>query len=166
MIGEAEDLRQIVKYYGEGKAKIIYGNNCIAHLDDLHDLLLGVKTLLTDDGIFVVECNYWGGMVANKNYSLIYHDHFSYFTVHTWIQLAQMHGLFVFDAIVTPAQGGSLRIFMSNNEREKTGKLQELIAEEINTNLNSYETCFQYRRNCETEAKKLNRLLNKLFVQN
>ena len=62
-----------------GKAKLIYGNNCIAHLNDLKDLMKGVQLLLDKDGVFVIECNYWGGMVKNTNYSLIYHDHFLLF---------------------------------------------------------------------------------------
>src|SRR3990167_5358168 len=67
-----------------GKAKVICGNNCIAHIDNLDSGMEGVKELLTSDGIFIVECNYWGGMVKNKNYALIYHDHFSYFTLKNW----------------------------------------------------------------------------------
>ena len=51
---------------------------------NLKDLMLGVQNLLSDDGVFVIECNYWGGMVKNTNYSLIYHDHFSYFSVEVW----------------------------------------------------------------------------------
>ena len=64
-----------------GKAKVIYGANCIAHLNDLRDVMNGVHNLLKDDGVFIIECNYWGEMVKNFNYSLIYHDHFSYFSI-------------------------------------------------------------------------------------
>jgi len=90
-----------------GQAKVIYGNNCIAHIDDLDDVMKGVEALLADNGVFVVECNYWGGMVKNKNYSLVYHDHFSYFSLKNWVDYAPKFGLKVFDAKVTPAQGGS-----------------------------------------------------------
>ena len=106
--------RKISKEWG--KAKLIYGNNCIAHLDNLKDLMLGVQNLLSDDGVFVIECNYWGGMVKNTNYSLIYHDHFSYFSVKPWINFAKKYGMNAFDALVTPAQGGSLRLFLSKKK--------------------------------------------------
>ncbi|MEK6878817.1 MAG: methyltransferase, partial [Nanoarchaeota archaeon] len=46
-----------------GQADIVAGSNCIAHLNNLEDLMLGVKALLKDSGVFIVECNYWGGMV-------------------------------------------------------------------------------------------------------
>ena len=148
-----------------GKAKLIYGNNCIAHIHDLKGLIDGISLLLEDDGVFVVECNYWGAMVKNKNYSLIYHDHFSYFTATDWMNFAEQFGMTAFDAIVTPAQGGSLRIFMSKDKREPTNNLLGLLKEEIDTNLQSYETCQQYEKDVKEEAKKLNRLISDLKAQ-
>lgn len=138
-----------------GSANLIYGNNCIAHIDDLHDVMRGVTELLTDDGVFVVECNYWGGMVKNKNYSLVYHDHFSYFTVLDWLHIGTEHGLKPFDAIVTSAQGGSLRIFLSKDNRDSTERLVELVAQEEKTNLKDYSTCQKYNKECNEEAKAL-----------
>merc|ERR1711991_909862 len=79
-----------------GKAKVIYGANCIAHLNDLRDVMDGVKHLLRDDGVFIVECNYWGEMVKNFNYSLIYHDHFSYFSIDVWNKFLKKYKMNVF----------------------------------------------------------------------
>lgn len=108
----------IAKEYG--KADVIAGFNCIAHTSDINDLMDGVNSLLADDGVFVVEANYWGGMVKNKNYALIYHDHYNFFTLEVWETFLKMFGMRVFDAEVTPAQGGSLRLFIC-----KEGAYQE-----------------------------------------
>lgn len=149
-----------------GKAKLIYGNNCIAHLNDLHDLMKGVKVLLDDKGVFVVECNYWGGMVKNKNYSLIYHDHFSYFTLLTWISFLKGYDMEVFDAVVTPAQGGSLRLFASlMGKYEATERFKTLLTEELSSNLNSYDTCKKYKKEVLEEAQKLGDLVRGLKSQ-
>lgn len=145
-----------------GPAKLVYGNNCIAHLNNLRDLMSGVKLLLQDNGVFVVECNYWGNMVKNTNYALIYHDHFSYFSLKNWVDFAPQYGLKVFDALVTPAQGGSLRVFMVKGDIQMTERCQKLYNEEMETNLNSLETCKKYRRNVVKEAKNLNKLVSKL----
>ncbi len=145
-----------------GNPKVIYANNCIAHLDSLRDLMYGVDGLLHRDGVFVVECNYWGGMVKNKNYSLIYHDHFSYFSLKNWIDFAPEFGLQVFDATVTPAQGGSLRVFMDRGNRELTQRYDKLLDEEIKTDLNSYKTCQTYKKDVLAEAKKLGNLIREL----
>ena len=138
-----------------GKAKVMYGNNCIAHIDDLNGVMKGVNALLTDDGVFVVECNYWGGMVKNKNYALVYHDHFSYFSLKNWADIANKYGMQVFDAFVTPAQGGSLRVFMGKGAITMTKRCLELITEEVATKLNTQEVATKYGIDCIAEAAKL-----------
>ena len=147
-----------------GKADVIYGNNCIAHLNNLDDLMNGVNLLLKDNGVFIVECNYWGGMVKNKNYALIYHDHFSYFTLTNWVDYLRKFNMMVFDAFITPAQGGSLRLFVCKwkNKRQPTQRCMDLFKEEKDTNLNSYETCQKYEREVKEEARKLGDLVKKL----
>jgi hypothetical protein len=146
-----------------GDAKVIFGNNCIAHLDGLKDLMDGVKTLLSDDGVFVVECNYWGGMVKNKNYSLIYHDHFSYFSVQVWSDFVSQFGMEVFDAVITPAQGGSLRIFIANEGYyQPTSRFIELLEEERKTGLNTTATCKKFNKEVKERAKKLGDFIRKI----
>ena len=141
------------------KAKVVYGNNCIAHIDDLNSVMEGVKEVTTDDGVFIVECNYWGGMVKNKNYALVYHDHFSYFSLENWIDYAPDFGFRVFDAFVTPAQGGSLRVFMSKDPRPVTPRCEELLKEEGTLGTNTQKVAEQYGKDCVEEAMKLRELV-------
>lgn len=148
-----------------GKAKIVMGSNCIAHLNDLRDLVDGVEALLADNGVFVVEANYWGGMVKNTNYSLIYHDHFSYFSLGVWQEFSKRYGLRVFDALVTPSQGGSLRIFLDRGKRDITERLKKLEAEEKKTGLNTLETGHRYRDSVWAVAKKLRATLENFKKQ-
>lgn len=146
----------IVKEFGQ--ADLIGGANCIAHLNDLHSLMRGIDKLLKNDGIFWVECNYWGAMVKNTNYSLIYHDHYSYFSLKNWVDLAKKYHMEVLDAYVTPAQGGSLRVFMSKEDRKKTQRFYDLLAEDIN----DYKSSQEYEKNCKKEAKKLKETVEKI----
>lgn len=147
------------------EAKLIYGNNCIAHLGNLDDLMEGVTELLSHDGVFAVECNYWGNMVKNKNYALIYHDHFSYFSLKNWMDYAKKWGMKVFDATVTPAQGGSLRVFMDRGVREETERCVELYGDEVVSNLNSPATAGVYRASVLEEARKLKRLVSDIKAE-
>ena len=147
------------------KAKVVYGNNCIAHIDDLNSVMEGVQAVTTYDGVFIVECNYWGGMVKNKNYALVYHDHFSYFSLQNWVDYAPKFGFKVFDAIVTPAQGGSLRVFMSKDPRPVTPRCEELLAEEGTLGTNTKEVAEQYGKDCNDEAKKLYMTVSSLKSQ-
>lgn len=145
-----------------GQAKVIYGNNCIAHLNDVRDLMNGVKILLKEDGVFILECNYWGGMVKNINYSLIYHDHFSYFSLDVWNKFVKKYGMSVFDAVVTPAQGGSLRLFISKKKRSKTKRYKRLVSEETKNSLNTFKKSIEYKNNVKRISNKLKKIVNDL----
>ena len=152
--------RQIKKEWGD--ANLIVANNCIAHLDDLEDLMAGIVELLDPTGVFVFECNYWGGMVKNTNYSLIYHDHYSYFSLETWIKFAPRFGLHVFDALVSPAQGGSLRVFLSKDAREMTQRAKDLIEQEKVQGLNTVETALSYGINVKNRALEIKSLIESI----
>ena len=156
-----------------GKASLITGFNCIAHLDDLDGLMRGVESLLRDDGVFVVEANYWKDMVKNLNYALIYHDHFSYFTLKNWIDYAPKFGMQVFDAEIPPAQGDipdidtdkaqeefNIRVFLSKDKRPCTERMKQVLAEE--EGLDSYETVEKYAKDVKASAKKLGDLIREL----
>lgn len=147
-----------------GPAKIVGGANCLAHIHDIHSVLEGVEELLDDDGVFWVECNYWGGMVKAKHYALIYHDHYSYFTLQNWIDLLAMHKMMIFDAYITEAQGEglSLRLYAKKQVTEQTERFKELEKREKVEQPNSQEICDKYRDDVTLEAKKLNNLLFEL----
>ena len=149
-----------------GQAKLVYGNNCIAHLNNLKDVATGVSRILVKGGVFVIECNYWGRMVKDVNYGLIYHDHFSYFSVKNLTSFGKKYGLFAFDAIVTDAQGGSLRIFFSKGKRSLTPRFKKLLKNENDTNLNSFKTSSEYRKKVYKTTNKLKKLINDLKRKN
>ena len=151
--------RNIAKEFGP--AKVVGGANCLAHINDIHSVLKGVKALLAKDGIFWVECNYWVGMVKEKHYALIYHDHYSYFTLKNWVDLAKIYGLEVFDAYVTEAQGEglSLRLYAGYNKKP-TKRFLSLLAED--KKYNNYRVAQQYRRDVLGEAQKLGNLVRGL----
>jgi len=159
------NAKNIAKEFG--KAQVIGGANCLAHIDDIHGVLRGVYALLAYNGIFWVECNYWGGMVKNKHYALIYHDHYSYYTLQHWIDLLKMYNMEVFDAFITEAQGEglSLRLFASHENHEKTQRFLDLLDEERITNLNSYKTAKQYSKDIINEARKLHDVIENVKMK-
>ncbi|MBI5138669.1 MAG: methyltransferase domain-containing protein [Candidatus Vogelbacteria bacterium] len=151
-----------------GPSKVVGGANCLAHIDNIHGVMEGVAELLSEDGIFWAEVNYWGGMVKHRHYALVYLDHYSYFSLKNWIDLAQMNGLYVFDAFVTEAQGDglSLRIFASRDKnRAKSERFKKLVQEEEKTKLNTLKAAKAYGEGCKIEANKLYKVITELKKQ-
>jgi SAM-dependent methyltransferase len=91
-----------------GPAKLVTAAGVFFHLEELHSVCRGVKTILADDGVFCVQAIYLGGMIENVAFDQIYHEHLCYYTLRSLNFLLRHHGLEVFDLTLTPIHGGSL----------------------------------------------------------
>lgn len=94
----------------EGAARLITAAGVFFHLEELHSVIRGVKQLLSDDGVFVVQAIYLGGMIDNLAFDQIYHEHLVYYTLRSIEALFAQHGLSVIDARLVPIHGGSLEV--------------------------------------------------------
>ena len=103
--------KEILEKYGS--AKVMIGNNVVAHIDDHCDLIKGVKTLLADDGVFIFEATYLIDMFENLAFDTIYHEHLSYLSVRPLKKFFEKFGLQIFDVKILPVQGNSLRVYVS-----------------------------------------------------
>ena len=94
-----------------GPAKIIVTTNTFNHIDDLHGFVQGVRTLLADDGIFIIEVPHSLDLVEKNEFDTIYHEHLSEFSVKSIVELFAFFDLEVFDIHRLDIHGGSMRVF-------------------------------------------------------
>jgi SAM-dependent methyltransferase len=94
-------------------ADVIIGNNVLAHVTDQNDFVAGIRRLLKDDGIAVLEFPYVKDLVDHCEFDTIYHEHACYFSVTSVRALFARHGLHLIDVLHLPIHGGSLRITAS-----------------------------------------------------
>jgi SAM-dependent methyltransferase len=97
----------------EGQAALITAAGVFFHLEELHSVIRAVKKILADDGVFVVQAIYLGGMLDNLAFDQIYHEHLVYYTLRSIEALFSQHGLEVFDAHIIPIHGGSLEVHVA-----------------------------------------------------
>lgn len=102
-----------------GHAKLVTMTNVFAHVDNLKDILAGVRILIGDWGRFVVEVPYLPDMVRQGTFDLIYHEHLSYFTVASMHKLILRHDLVIQDVEFVPVHGGSVRFTIGKFQSEK-----------------------------------------------
>lgn len=114
-----------------GKASVITGTNVFAHIDDLVDVVDGVRSLLAPGGAFVMEMQYFLDMVTHMEYDQIYHEHYSYMTVRPLTQFFQRNGMEVFDVQHVSTHGGSIRVFAGfPKEHPVSSTVKEFIGRE------------------------------------
>ncbi len=150
-----------------GKAGVIIANNVVAHVDDLYDFFAGIKELLDEKGIFILECQYFPYLLFNNQFDNIYHEHRSFFSLLPLTTIINIFKLEAFDVEEHDTQGGSIRLFVAHKGKRKiTKRLLNALSNEKQmgiTNLNTYMG-FQARINYIN--LKLNQILSDLKKQN
>lgn len=123
----------------EGRAADIFlANNVLAHVADLNGFVEGVRALLKEDGMAVIEVPYLVDLIEKCEFDTIYHQHLCYFSVTSLDRLFRNHGLFLNDVKRTGIHGGSLRLFVEKKEDAKPG-VTALLAEEKSAGVDGIE---------------------------
>src|SRR2546423_14453242 len=101
----------------QGKAQIVTATNVFAHIEDIHDIVAGILTLLSNDGIFISESHYFLSLLETLQYDTIYHEHLRYYTLTSLRNLLEMHGLEVIHAKSITTHVGSIRVYSARKDR-------------------------------------------------
>ena len=135
----------------EGKqADLFLGNNVLAHVPDIVDLVAGMKIILKPQGIITMEFPHLVQLINNNQFDTIYHEHFSYLSFYTIKQIFRAQGLELFDVEEIPTHGGSLRIYAKHQEnavQPVTPNVQNLLDKEMRYGITdlAYYKGFQQR---------------------
>jgi SAM-dependent methyltransferase len=123
-----------------GRYQCITALNVFAHVDDLDDFTRGVHTLLEPCGLFVVEVGYLPDVVRRGAFDTIYHEHVSYHHLSPLVRFFAKHGMTLVDAQRVDSQGGSIRLYVRNCDKQHQGgddghneqsdRLQQLLDDE------------------------------------
>ncbi|MFC7076767.1 class I SAM-dependent methyltransferase [Haloarcula halophila] len=144
-----------------GTAAAVLANNVVGHLDDLHDLMLGIKTLIGDNGIFIMEVPYLVDLIHDVTFDTIYHEHLSYFAVRPLQQLANQFDMEVFDVDRIDTQGGSIRLYLQpeTGPYPKCRYVDDLMILERAMGLNDSDTFDAFANNVEFFRVQLRSIL-------
>lgn len=98
------------------KADLLIGNNVLAHVPDLNDFVVAMKSVLNPQGVITMEFPHLLRLIEENQFDTIYHEHCSYFSLFTIRKIFAYHGLEIFDVDLLPTHGGSLRIYAKHQE--------------------------------------------------
>lgn len=120
-VAQQNGIRTEVAFFGSAKARrlvadgyradLLIGNNVLAHVPDLNDVVAGLAILLADDGRITMEFPHLLQLILHSEFDTIYHEHFSYFSMISVRTAFARHGLRIFDVEELPTHGGSIRIY-------------------------------------------------------
>ena len=105
-----------------GKADFMISTNTFAHTPKINDFVEGLRELISDEGVIIIEIHYLGSMIEDNSFDTIYHEHFSYWSLNNLNNLFTKFGFNIFDAYVLPIHHGQLRIYLSKSKKFKKTK--------------------------------------------
>lgn len=140
-----------------GKFQVINAAGIFFHLEELHSFTRGVKHLLDNQGVFVVQFLYMKSILENLAFDQIYHEHLLYYNLETIEKLLNRHQLAMFDAYLAPIHGGSIIGFISPlGKQAPTPRLQHLLERERSDRSNDISTYQEFaRRIADMKTKNL-----------
>jgi 2-polyprenyl-3-methyl-5-hydroxy-6-metoxy-1,4-benzoquinol methylase len=114
------------------KVDLIVANNVLAHVPDINDFVAGMAVALAPEGTLTVEFPHLMELVAQRQFDTVYHEHFSYFSLHTVCSIFAAHGLRLWDVEQLTTHGGSLRIWATHEHspHSETPAIAALLAVE------------------------------------
>jgi 2-polyprenyl-3-methyl-5-hydroxy-6-metoxy-1,4-benzoquinol methylase len=153
-------IKTLVKFFGtdtakeistnERKADLLLGNNVLAHVPNINDFIEGMKILLNSDGIITMEFPHLMQLIEKNQFDTIYHEHFSYFSFYSVIQIFKKHNLKIFDVEELTTHGGSLRIYVTHIENSThilSNTVKNLLDKEIKFGITDMCTYTNFQEN-------------------
>jgi SAM-dependent methyltransferase len=154
----AESSRKIVEKYGH--FDIVTGSNVLAHMDDVHTVVTAAKNVLRSSGVIIVEVHYLPDLINLNQYDTIYHEHLSYYTLRSLVELFRIHDMSVIDALKVDSHGGSIRVVASvDNKQKKSPNIKNILSEESGIDLEYFNN---FAQNVESQSNEIVTILKEL----
>ncbi len=146
-----------------GAASIIVTTNTFNHIDDLHEFMRGVTTLLSDSGSVIVEVPHALDLIEKNEFDTVYHEHVSEFTIKSFVDLYACFGMVVVDIEQLAIHGGSIRV---TGARQRPGLapspvVAQWLQREREARLLDAETYQAFRRRVEQNRATLMLMLRR-----
>jgi len=136
-----------------GKVNLILAFHVLPHVQNPMEFISLCYDNITDDGKIYIQTSQCD-MFLNGEFDVIYHEHTSYFTAYSILELAHRNNLFVNSIIKTNIHGKSFLFSLQKKKCTET-QINELIHEELTHNLYNIETYIKFGTNAIKLKTKL-----------
>ena len=129
------------------QADLIVGNNVYAHVPDINDFTRGLKAALKPSGTITLEFPHLMILIEQAQFDTVYHEHFSYLSLQTVIQIFSAAGLRIFNVEELSTHGGSLRVYGCHQDdpRSTQDAVSSVLQKEIQHGLQDLNTYLKFQ---------------------
>ncbi len=130
-------------------------------VEDPVEFARSVKSILAQDGVWIIEVSYMPQMLANNGYDTICHEHLEYYSFAVLENIMRRVGLKVFRAELNECNGGSIRCYITyahsvaHDRSEWQQDIRNLRVSEFNMELEFGKPYFEFQERIEKSAQEL-----------
>lgn len=117
-----------VKKNNIGKFDCVIIRHVLEHIDNLNDMIIAIKNIITESSIVVVEVPDINKIISTKNYTNIFHEHLNYFSPNLLNKLMSNHELGNIEMSEVDIHGGAiLGIYKIGNKDVEFDKTERVL---------------------------------------
>lgn len=159
-----EELASRLRAAGN-QADLLIANNVLSRVPDPRGFVAGLATLVTPDGLIVIENTYVRDMIERNEFDTIQHSNLSYLSGHVMHNLMSANGLHLNDVEYFPdLHGGTLRWHCAREERVSSA-VRRMLEEERQLGLTGYDYYAGFSDNIDRAVARLRALLRSRRAQ-
>ena len=142
----------------------VVSTNFFAHTNNLKEIISGVKNILNDNGILIIEIQYLYKVLKVNGFDSFHQDHKYYYTLSSLKKILHVFNLNIFDAEFLKNQKEILRIYADKNNKKNTSRLYQILKSE-----NDFKVFEKVKKLNNFRIKhifEIKKLIKKLILQN
>jgi nucleoside-diphosphate-sugar epimerase len=144
-------------------ADLILASNVFAHSDKLKEMAECMLSLLSKNGIIIIEVQYLLNTLKDLTFDNIYHEHYNYWSLTSLTYFFNQLNAKIFRSEKIDTHGGSIRIYIKKNKKVKIeSSVKKMLKEEESFGIKDFITyqkfadrVYKIRENVLINIKKL-----------
>ena len=171
-VARARGIPTVTEFFGReladqltatgARAEVIHAHNVLAHVPDLNGFLSGIRQLLADHGVAIIEVPYLRDLIDQHEFDTIYHEHLCYFSLTALAPLMGRNGLHISRVERLAIHGGSLRLFVERRPATMTSPVDALLDDEARWGVNEWDVYARFAQGARQVRRALITLLDDL----
>lgn len=159
--------KKISKKYKKFDAIVSF--NTLAHIENMHSVMKGIKLLLKKDGFLQFGVHYLSKLIEERQFDMIYHEHQYYYSIIALKFFFDLYDMEIYNVVQTNVHAGSIVVFVQNKsygKRKIRKNVANIVKKELKQGLSKTKIYAKFMNGINMSRKELLNVLNKIKSQN
>jgi len=139
----------------------IHASGVFFHLEEIKSATKGIKYILKNDGVFIIQFLYLKDIIEKSHFDQIYHEHLNYYNIKPLERFLNSYDLEIFDAEKSIIHGGSIIAYVCHKGlKKKTKRFLNLLKLENQKKINEIKFYLNFQNKIQKLKVKLIKKIN------